>query len=336
ADGTSPATVVSGQSFFYFGTGGGTAAGSQPFVISVPSGVPHGDSARFRLILTTTDGMFTDTVRFALVIGYPSPGKIATANTSALSFEVSDFGQFGFAPGSIYNLNGNGLRFAGSPNLLYEGGIFVARNDTQVSSALRAGDGSLRPSDFVPQQELISQFDFQTGGNSLYARFTDAAAAAPVPVTVDQRITTFDTPQDDKLMLLRYWLVNPALSRVTGLTFGFLMDLDFAGGETVVYDQNESLIYQMSGSTYIGLVALTHVDRFVELSNGSSKTGFSGAQLLSMLTTGTALGDTTGSSTDRMMLIGTSPFTLEPLDSTEIAFALVAGANLSELYAAVD
>jgi hypothetical protein len=132
---------------------------------------------------------------------------------------------------------------------------------------------------------------------------------------------------------MQYDLVNVTLSRIRNLHFGFMADFDLSDqSDHLVFDPSEKLIYQQAeGEPLVGLVALENVNSWVMADNGSAKRGFSDAEKIDLIRT-TSLptgGMLTG---DGYMAIGTGSIDLDVRDTVRMAFALVTGQDVNELY----
>ncbi len=322
--------VINDQSDFYFGPGGTTAMNNDPFQISWSPDLYNGEHVSFDLILTSSYSNVPDTLPFDLTVGVPLAGHIAAQATSRLDLTVSDIGQFGFAPGSIYNVNGDGLTFDGSGNLLYEAGLIIGRSSLQMSSSVRKQDGTFRASDFTPSSALTEPVSGADGSTRRTAVMTDNQSSIPIPIQLQQDTWTYDSPDDNGFMILKYSLTNPTLEKVTNLDFGFFNDLDLSSSDSFKYDDNLKLLYQTNSSGLcVGVVALENIRGFKTLANGSAKTGYSDSQLFTMISAADSIDQTmTG---DLMTLTTAGPFTISPGATVQVAFALVAGANETEL-----
>ena len=322
--------VIADQSDFYFGPGGTTAINFVPFQISWSSTLYNGQQAAFQLILTSNYSSVPDTLSFNLTVGVAPSGNIASQSTSRLNLSVSDMGQFGFAPGSIYNVNGDGFRFDNSANLLYEAGLVIGRSSLQISSSIRRQDGGFRASDFIPVTPLGDPVTGSDGSTHRSAVITDTQSNIPIPINLRQETVTFDNVDDNGFMIVKYSLINNALEKLTNLDFGFFSDLDLSSSDSFKYNGALNLLYQTNASGLcVGVVALKNIRGFQTLANGSTKTGYSDADLFTMISTAGTIDQTlTG---DLMCLTTAGPFSLNPGASIEVAFALVAGGNETEL-----
>ncbi|HUV31048.1 MAG TPA: S8 family serine peptidase [Acidobacteriota bacterium] len=333
ADDGGPVSITSDHAEFFFGDGGTTAINYAPFQLTFASTALHGQEITLNLYLADSTGGVLDTLELGLTVGYAPPGSIGEHASGDISFTVSDFGQFGFAPGSIYNLAGNGFRYAGSSNLLYEAGLIVGRNYLQLSSSIRDLTGELRPSDFTPIQGLSAGLLDSEQAFHRHARFVDSYSEIPIPVTIDQHTVDFAGVDGEAAVIFQYHVINNTLEKLTGLSFGFLADFDLSDtADQVVYDDQMKLIYQCGGgASVVGLVALGNVNSFSLLDNNSGKIGFSSVELYELISQSTNDVDTSLRG-DLMFVASSGAVTLTALDSIEVAFALVAGDNVAGLY----
>jgi len=328
--GVTGVALVDNSIEFLFGTGGTIAVSSHQFVLELDGSLYHGQQIPLSLEMSSPTGQVYDTLSLSLEIGYAPNGNFAGHEGERTALTVSDFGQFGLAPGSIYNTNGLGFTVDNSANLLYEAGIIIGRSDLQVSSAVRAAKGSFTPSDFVPTSELSDARVNSDGTVRRTARFADALAEPSIPVTIGQESIDGGAIDDHAAVVLKYRLINSSLSSLTDLHFGFLADFDLGATESARYDAAFDMIYQQAdGAPLVGLVVLSRLTSVTTLTNDGGKTGFTHAQLYDLMAAQGSIDETV--SGDLMLLISGGPWAIGPGDSIEVAFALVAGQDLDDL-----
>ncbi|MBD3404478.1 S8 family serine peptidase [candidate division GN15 bacterium] len=328
------AIVLEGLRTFLFGSGGTTSVNQLPFTISLDSSLLHGTELGFSLYLSLTNGTVVDTIDFTITAGYPSPGHLANHASGRLTWTVSDFGQYGLAAGSIYNLGGAGFAAADGDNLLYEAGIIVGRNTVQLSSSIRGADGGFRPSDFTPQDPL-QLIEIDDNGMVRYrARMVDTYSEIPIPISIRQETIHFTESQLQGAMAVRYRLVNSTLERLTHLSFGFFTDFDLRGGnEQITYDESAGIIWQEnSAGELVGLVAIEGIESFAGWANSDGKSGLTIEEQHDLISGAeTRLDDSTAG--DMMMLAVSGPHDINVADSIQLVIGLVVGDDLAELYA---
>jgi len=327
--------ILDDEAIFFFGKGGISARNFMPFQLLFDSALYHGQEIPFTLLLSRPGGEVLDSIVFVMMAGIMPGGRISSHNTSQISFSISDFGQYGFGPGSAFNAGGEGFTYNGSSNLLYEAGLILARNPLQLSSSIRDSSGGFRPSDFAPLDTLSGLHVTEDGGIGRTASFSDRNSQIPIPITVVQETRTYIT--DDGLLIAVYYLRNATIEKLTDLHFGFVADFDLMGDwERVTLDEQASLIYQESDrGPLVGLVALRNVAAFRSIDGGTAKTGFSRSEQFDLVSVRTGQFESAPSS-DRLFVVSSGPFVIGPHDSVQVVFALVAGDNLATLYDNAD
>lgn len=325
-------SVIRSEEPFYFG-GGNFAVNTEPFTFVPSTDLYNGQTVDFKLYLSYTNGELFDSLETSITIGITPPGSMAVHDNGNFSFSVSDFAQFGLAPGSIYNVNGRGLTLDGQ-NLLYEAGMIVGRNGLQISSSVRDALGDFAISDFTPTSTMSAGTNDFDGGYSVSAAYADPQSSIPIPIRIAQQTTSYSDAADLGFLIMRFTATNPGASSLASLSFGLMFDFDLPGlNEQIVLDSDKKLIYQDNGSgRLVGLVGLENLELFSAQSNGLNKTGFTRVQLYEIIAADSSIVDpeVTG---DRMFFVSSNPFTLQPFASWDGACALVVGRSLAELYA---
>ncbi|MEK7774844.1 MAG: S8 family serine peptidase [Candidatus Zixiibacteriota bacterium] len=319
------------QTGFFFGTGGTVAVSAPDLSLTFDPASVHGDSRTFSLVLFNGNTIF-DTLEFQLTVGIPPAGAIADHSTSRLRTSVSDFGQFGFGPGSIYNAGGHGVRLDEGGNILYEAGIVVGRNALQLSSALRDSLGNARSSEFTPKIALSGSILSAGGSSRRTAQYQDTQSDIPIPITVSQESVTWESLGEENALLVRFHLVNESNDIQTNLWLGFLADFDLSLSDKANYDADLRLVWlEAPNGTAAGVVLLKNLTNVQALTNATGKVGFTTSQLYGMLST-TGIHVDPQTSADRMLFASGGSFSLSARDSVEIALAMVAGSSVADLF----
>lgn len=334
---SSKATVLAGTADFFFGLGSTSAGNNVPFVILLDSSLYHGQSIKLELHLKLPGGRPFDTLQLSIIAGIVPKGTIEVHHSGRLDLSVSDFGQYGFGPGSIYSLPGEGLRFDGSEKMLYEAGIIVGGTSESLSSAVRDSSARYAVPDFDPLESFQTWID-AAGGRHNRTVIGDTRSPDAKPVTIIQQTISYDTFGDDELVLF-FFTISPLAGRsVDSFHFGFLADFDLSddGSDHVAIDSNYMVISQTSSNRPgVALVGLQNVNRLAPIDNGLTKKGFNDSDLFSLLSADSAapLPDDSG---DLLFVVGAGPFTLNDGDSVTIAFALTAGNSRDEVLQKAD
>ncbi len=329
---TNAVSIQRDSADFFFGVGGTIAQNTDGYELTLDANLVHGDLLNLQAIVSSTNSSGLDTIYFDLTIGVPAPGTIAVHQNAKLDVTVSDFGLFGFAPGSMYNLAADGFRFNGSDNLLYESGLVVGRSALQMSTSIRDENGIFKPSDFNPTVSLSSTSISASGEESRTAVFDDSRSDIAIPIEITQKTITSNQVGEEGLLIVEYSLHNNSVETITNLHFGLLHDFDLSDNDQIEFDSSLSLIYQQNNNgMFVGVVSLKNLSSFKMFENLSVKKGFTNSELLSIMTdttndiNNTAIGDL-------MFMTYTNQFSLLSDETYEIAYAYVCGNSLNELY----
>lgn len=319
---------------FYFGIGGTSAVNSTPFQLTVNPNLVNGATISLRLYLTSSSAPVSDSLDLYLTAGYPAPGSSISIHTGRIDFTMADFAQYGLAQGSIYNLAGEGFRYDGGANLLYEAGIIVGRNSLQLSSSIRDSLGHFRPSSFLPTRPMGAPWTAADDGIHRSCAYSDSHSSIPIPVSVNQESIHYTGGSENGFVILKYHLVNTTLQNQSSLYFGFMADFDLSAGlDQVDVNPALNLIYQHSYSgPLVGVVSLSGTASFKALDNIGGKTGLKKAEKFALISAAGISVDEQQTG-DRMFLVSSGPYDIPVGDSVEITLALVAGQSLDELTA---
>jgi hypothetical protein len=313
------------------------AVTTQPFTITISPDAIQGRGTNLQLSLEDTQGNPIQDVVFSLFIGHPVPGRVAEHESAAITMTVSDFGQFGFGNGSIYNLDRSGFIYNQSANLLYEAGVMVSVDDGRLASSVRDSAGVFRPSDFLPTTPLTAGWADIRFGFHRRAAYADSRQTDNVPIRIWQETVDFSSTTDDNIVLFRFELENLSIESFENVNFGFLADFDLdTAGDQIMYQEERGLLLQTgTQGPMIGLVALNNLASLSALENAGVKTGLTRTdQIAVMSSEGAHLDEqVTG---DLMFVASTGSISLEQEETAHVAFALVAAADLSELMTAAD
>jgi Subtilase family/FlgD Ig-like domain len=332
ATGSGDVVLGAAQSGFFFGVGGTVAVSTPDFSLMFDSTSLHGSVHSFDLVLYSGTTIY-DTISFQLTAGIAPAGAIADQSTSRLRTSVSDFAQFGFSSGSIYNAGGQGVRLDGRTNILYEAGIVVGRNALQLSSAIRDSLGKIQVSEFTPKTSLSGSILSADGSSRRTAQYQDSQSDIPIPITVSQETATWESAGEENSLLLKFMLVNESNDNQTNLWFGFLSDFDLSPADKANYDADLRLVWQEGENGAVaGILFLKNITNTQALTNANGKRGYTSSQLFTLLSSNGIHVDPQVRA-DQMLLSTAGPFNLTPRDSVEIAFAMVAGSSVADLFA---
>ena len=323
--------IIDSDALFFFDNKGIFSVNISPFIINFDSALVNGQEIEFDLYWKIPFQQEFDTLSFTLTVGHELKGNLFTHHTASLEFTVSDFGQYGFGAGSIYPAGGAGMKFRGSDNLLYEAGIIVGRNSLQLSSSVRDESGAAFITDFGAMEQLSTVYTEFDGRQNSAARFDDTESEIPIPITVNQSISSYDETGEDGYVIFKYRIVNSSNENLSGLYFGYLCDFDLSeGGDVTSMAEGNNLSYQSDGYIYTGVMPLTDFSGMHTITNAGGKTGLTEMEKFNYISAG-GIDIDRPDPADYMNIVSFGPFNLSPGASVEVCLAVAAGGSLSEL-----
>jgi len=332
--GTDWIEVVPDTIRFYFPGDVTYAVGSTPFRCVVSPEAISGATVDLVVHFRFLRGLGEDTTIYSVTIGHAVPGRIFTVGEGGFQFSASDFGQFGFGQGSIYQAGGVGMRFGASQNILYEAGIIIARNAQFVSDGIRDDRGRFKESDFEPVVEPMS-FAAVNFDESLTGTYSDDKAALPIPVEVEQSV--YSSP--DNFSIVQFVVYNPTPERISQLSIGLFCDIDMdRHADRIGFDTLLGMIYQYNPNlgVYVGVVGVSAGEfGFAAARNGADKRGFTMEDKLGLASVDgiDISGEDAG---DWYVTVSHTAGTIDGFGHCKMAVVLAAGASLGELRAAAE
>ncbi len=305
-----------------------------PFLVQMNGGVTEGTAVHLRLILTWSGGS-TDTLNFAIVAGDSPVGAYGDHDAGNVTFTITNFGQYGYYNG--VEQKGNGFMFPrDGTNWLYHGGFLAAVGPDQVSDGTDGGE-----SDW--QVHAGGNLIFSTNGDIAdqegYATFDDGRASNPIGLQVFQRSLAYSDNPNDDYVIIAYLMINAGgMDSLTNLYAGLFFDWDL---DSVHYDRNyvdwlpdHSLGYMWGEGfpQHVGVSMLSHTPTAYRAIDNPSYVyeGFSDADKYTFMSGGFAKtrGDTPG---DWSQMLSVGPFTLAPLDTISVVYAVLGGDDFADL-----
>lgn len=268
-------------------------------------------------------------------------------SVNRLHTTVNSQGNFGWHD-FLYNQEGQGVRFQGQRNVLFEGGFLIGASPSQVFDRTRNTIG--RDNDFFILEPISRVRNSEIAAFEAHSRCSDVGAPNNLDLEVAQSTYAFDQPGWQQFVLLRYVLHNPTNFGVNGLYAGLFADWDIAPqlsltGSSLTrnacsYDTLEQMVfaYDVSGDddNYYGISLLSGQPlRAYALGSGDSNFVFNSAgkyQALSNVPTpSTAAEGVSDGGSDVMQFISGGPFSIPPGGSDTLVFALLADGSYSGL-----
>ena len=290
--------------------------------------------------LTYTDGTYSAFEFFHVIVNV----DYLNVNVNQIATSITSTGRVGW--NNDPPTQGLGFRY-NSDQMSYETSLMVGVPDSAVSNHFRAVTGI--NTDFIATvnarrvtTNAMSDFDAET-------YFTDASAQQKLPILVHQKTYAWSAIGDDKYVMFRYFIHNTGTKTLSNLYAGMIADFDIssATGDSnkVATDTPNKMGYTYSTKTnglYAGIKLLSttapaNIYCFdndttgmggIDLGHG----GFSRAEKYKALSTPRATaGIAKPKGNDVLESVSSGPFTIAPGDSIEVAFAMLAGDNLSDI-----
>ncbi len=247
------------------------------------------------------------------------------------------------------NTEGEGLKFKGEDNLLFEGALIYGTSNKTVVNCARNSDASAKDEDFKIIQPLVINTPGNEAGQQGFAVFDDSNTNGLGLVTKFSSFA-FSNPPDDNFIILRYRFLNNSPNAINnfyaGLYFDFDMDENDWDGDIAEYDtvNNFGYVYDEDGNpteTKIGIALLSPgKNNFYAMDqngdNGGiiSWDGFTDAEKWSALSGG--LNFLQAGPSDISVTISAGPLTIPQNDSLDVAFSICAAKTENDLIASVN
>ncbi|HEX7414488.1 MAG TPA: S8/S53 family peptidase [Bacteroidia bacterium] len=296
-----------------------------------------------------TDGAYTQSYFFSILL---SPDYV-NITINDVHTTITSKGKIGWSQDG--EVGGLGFAYNGD-ELLYEGGLMIGTSTTSISDCVR-GISSTGASDtnfstvitahkVIPS--LMSQFDVN-------GKFNDANSPTTQHLLVRHNAYAWSSPGSMKFVIVEYIIHNAGTSPLNNLYAGIFADWDIdaatAGTNKSAYDAFRGMGYSWATpapNLFAGIRLLTttaapnfygidNVGTGVGGVNISSSAGFTTHdKYITLSTPRLTAGDSTAAGNDVCNVMSSGPFTIASGDSVKVAFALLAGDNLSDLQTSSD
>ena len=311
--------------------------GGDPFTVRVNPSAPVNQQITFQLNIT--DGSYSVNKFFSVIV-----------NVDYINITVNDVWTTITSKGLIgYNMDqqmqGLGFDYQQNGSLLYEASFMVGTSATKVSDRARGTTGGdndfssvMNVREVVPA--VVSDFDVE-------GRFRDNVSPSPLPVTVGHKAWAWSQAPHSKYVIVQYTIVNTGTTTMNSLFAGIFADWDI---DATTYGQNKAdfdatnnmgyVYYSGSGGKYCGIKLLTNnapvvhyaIDNVTGGAGGIDIYGdYTTSEKYTSLSTNRNQAGVAGNGADVCDVVSSGPFTIAAGDSVTVAFALIAGDNLTDL-----
>jgi serine protease len=315
-----------------------TTSTNTPFRVYIKPTAPINKKITFRF--TFTDGTYNDYQYVSVVVNQ----DYITIDINEVDVTVTSKGNIGY---QNFNADqGHGIRYR-RQNLLSEGGLVVANAANAVSDNVR--DATISPdNDFFSQARVHLINSVKADMEAEGAMADSFPVAGMVGVGVTYRAYAWDQAPYNKFVILEYKIKNLRTTMLSNLYAGIFADWDIfdSSRNTARYDAGSQTgyVYNVKYDTlYAGIKLLSNLPpafNAFDLYNPPASSiniadGFTDAEKFQALSNGLArlTAGTTTSGNDVSYMIGAKLPNLAPNDTATVAFAILAGDNLTDLVA---
>ncbi len=311
------------------------------FTFTIQNSTSQNQVERFKL--EYGDGSYLDFQWFEILLN-PS---FATQGANKIALTVTGKGTMGF---NDYpnNLQGDGFKYDGGSNLVFEGAFLYGNSATGIMDGARIQ--SVQSTDFstlVPFTVKIPGTISDQQGQAIFN--DDGAGTGKLGVETELNTFTFTDEDNEKFIIFEYTLKNKSSSAIEGLYAGLFFDWDIidgnGGGDKTSFDATDNFAYAynttLGPTTYVGSAVISEpgsnyygIFNAGNTSSFSIYDNFSEAEKWQAMSSGIA--NTNMEAGDISFVNSAGPFNIAASQEIKIAFAVAAGDALEDLRLAVQ
>jgi len=309
-----------------------------PFRIQASSTI--GYDINVRLLLTFSDGSYSDWQ----IINFVANPSYAVLNNGSVSITIGSRGNLAFNDYPT-NTQGQGFKYKSSGNLLFEGALIVGTSSTKISDVARDNTGNAQNQDFTIVTPIKSLIPGTVSDLQALSVFNDDGAGAnKIGVRVILNSYAYSSNPNTDFVILHYKFINTTSTQITNFHVGLFFDWDLIDGtgldDIARWDNTNKMgyIYNQPGTVpyYVGTALLSHTNyhyRAILNAGGDGGwgiyDGFTDTEKWQSISGGVV--KTQAGAGDVSFVVAGGPFTINPNDTLSVAFAVIAGDNLSHL-----
>jgi len=306
---------------------------TDPFIVKINSNAPQNAVISFKLVFA--DGTYSDFQVFSVIV-----------NVDYVNITINDVLTTNTSKGRLcYNgeaqAEGLGFNYLSNGTLTYEAG-FMAGTGSVVSDNVRGA--SATDNDWNSVSNIVKNVPGVFSDFDTYGKFSDSSNPAPLGLTVTHRSFSWSAPPNTKYHIFEYKMVNSSPSTLNNIYAGIFSDWDIQNfnNNKAAEDVSAKLGYVWctdSSGLYAGTKLLTagNFNHYAidNISGGNGgvdlfTAGYDDSEKYTTLSTSRATAGI-GTGNDVIDVVSTGPFTITPGDSVTVAFALIAGSELSDI-----
>jgi serine protease len=312
---------------------------TNPFKLKINAGAPL--NSLVEITVTITDGSYSSSETFAFYVNL----DFMHITVNDVWTTVSSNGRIGYR--DVNQLNGYGFLYMNSLQFLYEGGFMLGDSPTRVSDMFR-NNGVTPDQDNNIVGSVRRESDSPASDFDVYCVFNDSNATSIIGLSTKHKVFAYTAAGHRKYIIHEYSIKNNSADTVTDLYASIIADWDVQNYTENKVNQDLSnkigYAYNTSGADYYaGIKVLTStpfVHYGVDIISGggggvdvtAGAPAFEAAEKYTVMSTNRpTAGAASALGNDVMNAVSTGPLTVLSGDSVKVAFALIAGNDLSDL-----
>lgn len=320
---------------------------SDPFKFKINAGTPDNTIITFKV--TLYDGTYNDVYFFKV-----------TVNVDYINIAINDVATTITSKGKIgYNadgqLQGLGFTYMGT-NLLYEASVMFGSSGTKVSDSFRGATAGTADADFQSVVKAYKKIPAVFSEFDVHGRFNDALATPVQNLLVSHSAYAWSTPGNRKYVIVEYVMKNSGTTPINTLYAGIAADWDIDAATAATNKSNYDAATKMgyiystaAGGKFAGIKLLTNtaapvcynIDNIasggggVDVNDATNYFG-TGDKYTTLSTNRYIAGAADADGEDIIGVMSSGPFTIAAGDSAKVAFALIAGDDLTDIKKSAD
>ncbi|NMM49340.1 S8 family serine peptidase [Marinigracilibium pacificum] len=313
-----------------------------PFRIKIAANIPNDLEVPFKI--SFSDGAYEDYQYITLLL---NPTYI-NIQRNLVSSTITGEGRIGFNDALTNAEEGIGFLY-NDRNLLFEMGLLMTSGG-KLSNNIR-GEGVNTDDDFKPVDRIKNIVPGEFSTEEAFGSFDDSKSDNPLNVLVNYRSMVWGEEPDDKYIIVEYEIENQSGSDMNDLYVGLFADWDISqlvgppdrAGYYSNGNINLGFVHNLkeSDSIYVGIQTLVGDFNYWAIDNDSDipdnpwgvYDGYTDEEKIESMTSGIGKPragiQEDGNDVSHTVSIG--PLAINAGESTKVAFALIAGDQLSEL-----
>jgi len=236
---------------------GGVATNTDnTFSLEVAAEAPQGFG--FTMLLTVmANGTYQQTYDIPWYVGLPD---WRTHDLGGMFLSITDQGSIGYMTQN--QIEGRGMGFQDSGSNLFVGSFWAGTDVSYICNRDYNGLGTENPEWVVSDSEpngRVRDLSVAGAGQTFGAVFTDGGHANPKPLRVEQTTMAFGQPGDNQFVIMEYTLTNEGPADLPALYTGVFCDFDVGKSDENLggSDASRNLTYMYAeGGRYLGIALL--------------------------------------------------------------------------------